>query len=143
MVEDTLITYQEAMASVDSIFQKEAIDNKHNSITSNDHWILTSLPSGSKPLGYKWIFREKLRPNGFIEKFKTRLVAKRFKQQEGLNYFDTYSHVTRTTTIRTLIAIASAFNLEIHQMDVKAAFLNGDLEDEIYIKKLEGFVVPG
>ena len=72
-----------------------------------------------------------MRPDGSIEKFKARLVAKGFKQKEGLDYFDTYSPVARTTTIRVLIALASAFSLEIHQMDVKTVFLNGDLDEEI------------
>ena len=94
-------------------------------------------------MGCKWVFRKKLRPDGSIEKFKARLVAKGFKQREGLDYFDTYSPVARTTTIRVLIALASAFSLEIHQMDVKTAFLNGDLEEEIYMEQPESFIVSG
>ena len=66
-----------------------------------------------------------------------------FRQKEGLDFFDTYSPVTRITSIRILIAIAALRNLEIHQMDVKTAFLNGDLEEEIYMKQPEGYVVPG
>ena len=84
-----------------------------------------------------------MRPDGSIEKFKAKLITKGFKQKEGLDYFDTYSPVARTTTVRVLIALASAFSLEIHQMDVKTAFLNGDLEEEIYMEQPEGFVVPG
>ena len=67
---------------------------------------------------------------------------KGFKQQEGYDFFDTYSPVTRITSIRVLLAIAALHNLEIHQMDVKTAFLNGELEEEIYMEQPEGFVVP-
>ena len=73
--------------------------------------------------------------DGSIEKYKARLVVKGFRQKEGLDYFATYSPVTRITSIRKLIAIASLYNLEIHQMDVKTAFLNGELNEEIYMEQ--------
>ena len=66
-----------------------------------------------------------------------------FRQKEGLDCFDTYSPVTRITSIRLLIALAAVYDLQIHQMDVKTAFLNGELEEEIYMKQPEGFIVPG
>ena len=83
-----------------------------------------------------------MKADGSIDKYKARLVVKGFRQKEGLDYFDTYSPVTRITSIRMLIAIAALYNLEIHQMDVKTAFLNGDLDEEIYIEQPEGFKVP-
>ena len=92
------------------------------------------LPPGSKPLGYKWIFKKKMKADGSIDKYKAKLVIKGYKQKEGLNYFDTYSPVTRISSIRMLIAIAAIDNLEIHQMDVKTVFLNGDLDEEIYME---------
>ena len=101
------------------------------------------LPPGSKPLGYKWIFKKKMKADGFIDKYKAKLVIKGYEQKEGLDYFDTYSSVTRISSIRMLIAIAAIHNLEIHQMDVKTAFLNGDLDEEIYMEQPEGFVVLG
>ena len=84
-----------------------------------------------------------MKTDGSIGKYKVRLVAKGYKQNGGLDYFDTYSLVTRITSIRMLIAIAALHSLEIHQMDVKIAFLNGDLNEEIYMNQLEGFVCPG
>ena len=84
-----------------------------------------------------------MKADGAIDKYKARLVVKGYKQREGLDYFDTYSSVTRITSIRMLIAIATVYKLEIHQMDVKTAFLNGDLEEEIYLEQPEGFIVPG
>ena len=70
-------------------------------------------------------------------------MVKGFRQKEGLDYFDTYSPVTRITSIKMLIAIASLYNLEIHHMDVKTAFLNGELNEEIYMEQPEDFSVPG
>ena len=76
-----------------------------------------------------------MKADGSIDKYKARLVVKGFRQKECLDYFDTYSPVTRITSIRMLIAIASLYNLEIHQMDVKPALLNGELEEEIYVEQ--------
>ena len=100
------------------------------------------LPLGCKPLGYKWIFKRKLKVDRSIDKYKARLVVKGYKQNECMDYFDTYSPVTRITSIRMLMAIVALHNLEIHQMDVKSTFLNGELNDEIYMEQPEGFIVP-
>ncbi|KAK3014288.1 hypothetical protein RJ639_008011, partial [Escallonia herrerae] len=83
-----------------------------------------------------------MKADGTIEKYKARLVVNGYIQKEGLDYFDTYPPVTRITSIRILIAITTINNLEIHQMDVKTTFLNGDLNEEIYIEQLERFVAP-
>ena len=98
------------------------------------------LPPSSKPLGYKWIFKKKMKADESIDKYKASLVIKCYKQKEGLDYFDTYSPVTRISSIRMLIAIAAIHNLEINQMDVKTTFLNGDLDEEIYMEQPEGFI---
>ena len=81
--------------------------------------------------------------DGSIDKFKARLVIQGFKQRHGIDYFDTYAPVARISTIRLLIALASIHDLVIHQMDVKTAFLNGDLDDKVYMEQPEGFVMPG
>ncbi|GKE29761.1 zinc finger, CCHC-type containing protein [Tanacetum coccineum] len=77
-----------------------------------------------------------------IDKFKSRLVIEGFKQKEGIDYFDTYAPVAHITTIRLLLALAAIHNLVIHQMDVKTAFLNGGLDEEVYMKQPKGFVMP-
>ncbi|GAU36564.1 hypothetical protein TSUD_277700 [Trifolium subterraneum] len=142
-IEEDPRTYDEAVKSRDSIFWKEAIDEEIGSIMENNTWVLSDLPPGCKPLGCKWIFKKKMKVDGTIEKFKARLVIQGFRQKEGIDYFDTHAPVARITTIRLLIALAAIHNLVIHQMNVKTAFLNGDLEEEVYMKQPEGFVMPG
>nr|CAN83010.1 hypothetical protein VITISV_010102 [Vitis vinifera] len=131
------------MASRDAAFWKEAINDEMDSIMSNQTWELVDLPPGSKPIRCKWVFRRKYHIDGMIQTFKARLVAKGFKQRESTDYFDTYASVARTTSIRILFALASIHNLFVHQMDVKTAFLNGDLNEEVYMEQPEGFVQLG
>ncbi|GKE92616.1 retrovirus-related pol polyprotein from transposon TNT 1-94, partial [Tanacetum coccineum] len=125
------------MKSHDSSFWKEVVNNEMDSIIGNNTWILVDLPPGLKAIKSKRIFKRKLRVDGSIEKFKVRLVAKGFTQREGLDYFETYASVARTINIRILIALASINKLIIHQMDVKTAFLNGELEEEVYMEQPE------
>ena len=84
-----------------------------------------------------------MKPDGTIDKYNARLIVKGYRQQEGLDFFDTYSLVTRITSIRMLIALAAVHDLKIHQMNVKTSFLNGELEEEIHMEQPEGFIVPG
>ncbi|KAM0055964.1 putative RNA-directed DNA polymerase [Helianthus debilis subsp. tardiflorus] len=142
-IEEDPKTYSQAMASRDVAFWKEAIQDEMDSIMHNNTWKLTDLPPGCKPLGCKWIFKRKMKVDGSIDKFKARLVIQGFRQKEGIDFFDTYAPVARISTIRFLLALASVHNLVIHQMDVKTAFLNGELDEEVYMKQPEGFVLPG
>ncbi|GJW85913.1 calcineurin B-like protein 4 [Tanacetum coccineum] len=89
------------------------------------------------------IFKNKMKADGTIDKYKARLVVKRFRQREGLDFFDTYLPVTRITSIRMVLAIAALRKLEVHQMDMKMTFLNEDLENVLYTNQPEGFVAPG
>ena len=133
MLEDEPQSFKEAMSTPEAPLWKEVINSEIESILQNHAWELVDLPPGCKPLGYKWIFKRKMKTNGSIDKYKVRLVVKSYKQKKGMDYFDTYSSVTRITSIRMLIAIAALYNLEIHQMDVKTTFLNGELDEEIYM----------
>lgn len=121
------------MASRDSSFWKDVIQDEMDSIISNHTWELVDLPNGSRPIGYKWVFIKKYHSDGTLNIYKSRLVAKGFRQKEDVDYFNTYAPVARTTTIRVLFALASLNEFIVHQMDVKTTFLNGYLDEEIYM----------
>ena len=135
--------YKEAITFPDAPLWKEAINSEIESIMCNHTGELVNLPPGAKTIGCKWIFKKKLKQDGSIEKYKSCLVAKGFKQRNDVDYFHTFAPMTRIVSIRVLITLASIHNLVIHQMDVKIAFLNGDLEEEIYMDQPEGCVVQG
>jgi hypothetical protein len=99
-----------------------------DSILANGTREIADRPYGCKPVGCKWVFKKKLRLDDTIERYKTRLVAKGYTQKENEDFFDTYSPVARLTTIRVLLSFAASHGLLIHQMDVKTAFLNGELD---------------
>ena len=104
---------------------------------------MTDLPKGCRPISSEWIFKKKLRMDSFIERYKAGLVIRGFDQKKGANFFDIYSPVIKITTIKTLIALDATHDLVVYQMDVKTAFPNSDLEEEIYMSHLEGCEVPG
>lgn len=110
------------MASKDSFFWKDAIKMK---------WELVDIPKGSRPIWCKWVFKNKYLSDDTLNTYKARLVTKRFRQKECVDYFETYAPVERATTIRVLFALASLNKLIGHQMDVKTTLLNGDLNEEI------------
>src|SRR4051812_17062375 len=143
LVDDTPSTISEAYASLLADYWKEVVHCEMDSILANGTWEITERPYGCKPVGCKWVFKKKLRLDGTIEKYKARLVAKGYTQKEGEDFFDTYSPVARLTTIRVLLSLAASHGLLVHQMDVKTAFLNGELDEEIYMEQPDGFVVPG
>ena len=143
LVDNDPLNFSEAISSSDAPLWKEAIKSEIDSLSQNKTWILVDLPPGAKPIGCKWIFKKKLKTDGTIDKYKARLVAKGFTQKHNLDYFDTFAPVTRISSIRVLIALAAIHKLFIHQMDVKTAFLNGELEEEIYMVQPEGCVVSG
>lgn len=94
-------------------------------------------------IGVKWVFRKKENANGSINKYKARLVVKGYAQVFGVDFFDTFAPVARLDTIRMLLAIAVQKQWKIYHLDVKSAFLNGFLEEEIYVEQPEGFVAKG
>ena len=122
---------------------KEAADSEYQSLMDNETWNLVKLPNGRKPVGCKWIFKTKCTNEGKIEHYKARLVAKGYTQKPGEDYDQTFSPVVRYSSICALLAFAVQNNMIIHQMDVVTAFLNGTLEEEIYMEQPPGYIMKG
>ena len=108
---------------------KEELD----ALTKNHTWDLVTLPPGQFVVGCKWIYKIKIRSDGSIECYKARLVAKVFTQEYGINYEETFTLVACISFVRALLAVVAARKWDIFQMDVKNAFLNGELSEEVYM----------
>ncbi|KAL4387066.1 hypothetical protein GQ457_09G030440 [Hibiscus cannabinus] len=121
----------------------DAMKSEISAVEKNGTWFLTNLPSGKHAIGVKWVYRTKFNPDGTIFKHKARLVVKGCAQIGGVDYGDTFAPVARLDTIKLLIAIAGQLGWNVFHLDVKSAFLNGELEEDIYVCQPEGFVVPG
>ncbi|GJV63637.1 ribonuclease H-like domain, reverse transcriptase, RNA-dependent DNA polymerase [Tanacetum coccineum] len=131
---------QELQGSIKQSKWIEAIKVELDSINRNNTWELTTLPKGHKAIGLKWVFKTKKEANGSIIKHKARLVAKGYIQQHGIDFEEVFAPVARMETIRLLLAIAANNKWEVHHLDVKSAFLHGDLKEEVYVTQPEGFV---
>jgi hypothetical protein len=136
-------TYNEAVGASDGDKWMAAINDEYASLMENKTWTLTPLPKGRKAIGCKWVFRVKRNADGSIEKYKARLCAKGYSQVKGLDFNETFAPVAKFSSLRILLSIAAVQDLEVHHMDVKCAFLNGDLEEEIYMQQPEGFIEEG
>ena len=143
VVQEDPMSYTEAITSPQKDQWQEAMQAEYDSLISKGTWILSDLPPDRIPIKCKWVYKTKTKADGSFDKFKARLVAKGYSQIAGIDYQETFSPVVCSTTIRMLLAFATQFDLEIHQMDVKTAFLNGDLKEEIYMEQPEGFIITG
>ena len=118
---------------------KDATDSEYSSLIKNNTWELVEPPEGQNIVGCKWLFKIKRNANGSIGRYKSRLVAQGFNQEFGKDYDEVFAPVAKYNSIRSVLAIANQFDMEIHQMDVKTAFLNGNLDKEIYMQQPEGY----
>jgi hypothetical protein len=128
----------------EAIQKKEWVDamtEEYQSIIKNDVWEIVPRPKNKDVVSSKWIYKIKHVADGSIEKHKARFVARGFSQKEGIDYEETFAPVARYTSIRTIIALAAKMKWKLHQMDVKTTFLNGVIEEEVYIEQPQGFEV--
>ena len=133
--ENDPINYNEPLEDVDAQEWHKAMNREMESMYSNSVWSLVEAPKGIKTIGCKWIYKRKRGLDGKVETFKARLVAKGFTQKEGIDYEETFSPVAMLKFIRILLAVAASLSYEIWQMDVKIAFLDGNLEEDIYMRQ--------
>ena len=119
---------------------QEAMNEELMAIEKNSTWQLTDLPKGHKAIDLKWVYKIKVKANGEIDRYKARLVAKGFEQREGYDYEEIFSPVARMEIVRLIIALVSQRQWKIHQMDIKYAFLNDPLNEEVYVKQSSGFI---
>ena len=120
---------------------KSAMEDEMESLKSNDVWELVSRPPGRKVVRNKWVYKVKIAADGSLERHKARLVAKGFSQKHGQDYDETFSPVVRGETVRTILAVCANKGLILHQMDVTTAFLNGTLDEDVYMEQPEGFIM--
>lgn len=139
--EEEQLSYEEAISGKDRKNWIQGIENELEALKRNNTWIETDLPEGQKSIDTKWVFKIK-NDNGKMI-YKARLVARGFKQDEKFDHSEIYAPVAKLPTLRVLLAIASKFDLDIQQMDVKSAFLNGNIEEEVYLKKPKGMEDDG
>ncbi|CAD5184495.1 unnamed protein product, partial [Musa acuminata subsp. malaccensis] len=137
------LSFSQAIESNDSEKWYDAMKEELKSMVQNDVWDLVELPNDCKRVGCKWVFKTKCDSTSNIERYKARLVAKGFSQKEGIDYNETFSPVSKKDSLRIVMALVAHYDLELHQMDVKTTFLNGDLDEEIYMEQPEGFIEKG
>ncbi|CAJ2642124.1 unnamed protein product [Trifolium pratense] len=135
--------YQEAIANVDKEKWLKAMQEEMNSLHENHTFELVKLPKGKRALKNKWVYKIKSESDKSQPRYKARLVVKGFNQRKGIDFEEIFSPVVKMTSIRVVLGLAVSLNLEVEQLDVKTAFLHGDLEEELYMEQPEGFEVKG
>jgi len=137
------LSYQEAINNSDANYWKDAIAEEMDSLIKNGTFEVVSRPADKNIVSSKWIFKKKLKVDGTIDRFKARLVARGFSQVEGIDYEETFAPTIKFTTLRLLLAYANYHDKDIHQMDIKTAFLYGELHEEIFMEPPDGYKEDG
>ena len=138
-LEDNPISISQVKQSSNSEKRIEAMKDEMKSMIDNGVWDLVQLPKGVKSIGCKWIFNTKWDLKGKIVRYKALLFAKGFTQKEGLDYKETFSPVSSNDSFRIIMTFVAHYDLELHQKDVKNAFLNGNIDETIYMVQPENF----
>ena len=132
-------SFEDAISRSDEAKWREAMDNEMSSLEQNETWKLVPLPEGRKIVTCRWVYKSKLNPDGSLAKYKARLVARGYTQTKGVDYYETFAPVVRYESVRCVLSIAAAMNMSIKQFDVQTAFLNGPLEETIFMDQPEGY----
>jgi hypothetical protein len=135
-------SFNEARSSPEKDQWNQAMDREIESLKTNEVWELTTLPPGKRAVGSKWVYKVKTGGDGAVERYKARLVAQGFNQRQGADYDETFCPVVRMESFRALVALSTQQNLELHHVDVTTAFLNGVLEEEVFMRQPEGYTKP-
>ena len=135
-------SYVEAMAHPDAAEWEMACEAEKRAFEHMGVYEVVPCPKGRKVVGSRWVFRIKQGPDGTVLKYKARIVAQGFTQIEGVDYDETFTPVAKHTSLCVILALTAEHNLEVHQMDVKSAYLNGKLKEEIYMEPPSGFDTP-
>ena len=120
---------------------RRAMEVEMKAIEDNRTWVVSNLPPKQKAIGLKWVFKVKKDPDGKVVKHKARLVAKGYAQRQGVDFDEVFAPVARIETVRVLLALAAHGGWQVHHMDVKSAFLNGDLTETVYVQQPPGFII--
>ncbi|XP_050281934.1 uncharacterized protein LOC126722836 [Quercus robur] len=124
-------------------FDKQAMFEELDALHKNHTWDMVNLPPGQSVVGCRWVYKVKTKANGFVELYKARLVGNGFTQEYGIDYEETFAHIARLTSVRCLIAVVAVCRWLLYQMDVKNAFLNGDLQEEVYTQPPPSYTHSG
>src|SRR6201986_1265917 len=137
--DDSLRTYAEAMGRPEAEQYHKSACDEIQTLIDNGTWELALLPPGRKAIGCRWVFTIKRKSDGSFDRLKGRLVAKGFSQRPGFDYDETYASTVKWATLRAILAYAALEDLEIESVDISSAFLNGEIDSEIYMQQPEGF----
>ena len=140
LVKEEPSSFREAILSKDKDIWKAAMEEEYRALTLNGTWQLVDLPAGRNVIGCKWLFKTKVDSSGEIRRHKARLVAQGFAQKFGVDYDHVFAPVARSATFRTLLSFAGSHKMDVVHFDVKTAFLNAELQEEIYMRQPPGFV---
>jgi len=140
-IEGDPTSFEEAIKSANSSKWFTAMEDEMKSMSTNKVWDLEEIPKGAKTVGCKWVYKIKCDSKGNIERYKVQLVAKGFTQREGIDYNETFSPVSCKDSFRIIMALVAHYDIKLYQIDVKTAFLNGDLYEYVYMAQPKGFLV--
>lgn len=132
-------SYEQAIESSDHKQWEKAMDEEYDSLLRNHTWELVKPPSDQKVIDNRWVFKLKQNPDGSIDRYKARLVVRGFTQEFGIDYQETFSPVVKFTSIRAILALAASKRMKLRQFDVKTAFLNGVLEENVFMSQPVGY----